>query len=330
MRRLVLAGSVLLLASLASPAREATAMERMITSGDAKIATQSIGDRGNPTLLLVMGATASMLWWPQDFCDKLAAAGFHVIRYDHRDTGRSTSYPPGEPAYAVEDLADDMIAVLDAYGVDKAHVIGMSLGGYVAQMAAVRRANRIASLVLIGSEPLGWTGPPLPGIAPRFMAHFESFGALDTRDRAAMRDFLLEGARLSAGDACPFDAERELRRIDAELERAGDIRSAFNHGMLTVREDWSDATARISQPVLVLHGEQDPILPLPNGEAIAAAIPGARLIVLKGVGHEIPPVAIPLMIGAITGFMRRDPSPASPPPSRAARQVPGKAPDPIR
>lgn len=279
-------------------------MERVVRASDIEISTESFGDAGNPALVLAMGATASKLWWPRDFCEGLAKSGYHVIRYDHRDTGCSTSYPLGEAPYAAEDLADDLLSVMDGYNLDRAHVAGMSLGGYIAQMVALRRPERVLSLTLIGSEPLGWTGPDLPGIAPEFMLHFAAMETLDWSDHGAVRDFMLEAARLSAGDN-PFDAERELRRIDAELGRARDMRSAFNHGMLTVRDDWHDATARISQPVLVIHGEQDPILPLANGEALATAIPRARLVVLKDVGHEIPQAAIPVMIAEMTEFMRQ-------------------------
>lgn len=280
-------------------------MELIVGKDDVEIATESFGMDENPAVVLAMGATASMLWWPDVLCEGLANAGFHVIRYDHRDTGRSTSYPPGEPPYTAEDLADDLISVMDGYELERAHVAGMSLGGYIAQMAAIRRAERIMSLILIGSEPLGWTGPKLPGIAPEFMQHFATVQSLDWADRSAITEFMLETARLSAGDGYPFDYERETRRIAAEIDRADDIRSAFNHGLLAVRDDWSDATALIRQPVLVLHGEQDPVLPLANGEALAKAVPQARLIALNGVGHELPEAAIAGMVAVMADFIRK-------------------------
>ena len=120
-----------------------------ITANGVDLCTESFGSPADPALLLIMGATASMIAWPDAFCEKLAAGGRFVIRYDSRDTGRSTVYPPGTPPYTLEDLADDAIGVLDAYGIDRAHVAGMSLGGMIAGPvgagSALRDSIRIAT-----------------------------------------------------------------------------------------------------------------------------------------------------------------------------------------
>jgi pimeloyl-ACP methyl ester carboxylesterase len=131
---------------------------RSIDHDGINLAAQSLGRAGDPAMVLVLGATASMLGWPDEFCAGLAERGLRVIRFDHRDTGRSTTAPLGEVDYTVEDLASDVTAILDAYGLDRAHLAGMSLGGYIAQMAAVEHPERVASLTLIASEPLGWDG----------------------------------------------------------------------------------------------------------------------------------------------------------------------------
>ena len=128
---------------------------RMVRSGEVRLATQAFGELAHSPVLLIMGATASMLGWPDAFCHALAGEGLHVIRYDHRDTGRSTALPLGTADYAVEDLAADALAVLNGYGLADAHVVGMSLGGYLAQMLAVAHPGRIRSLVLVASEPPG-------------------------------------------------------------------------------------------------------------------------------------------------------------------------------
>src|SRR5262245_14008053 len=116
--------------------------ERMVKSNGVDICTEEFGDVAAPTVLLVMGAGASMLRWPEDFCQQIASGGRHVVRYDNRDTGRSTTYPPGSPEYTVEDLADDAVRVLDAYGIDRAHVVGASMGGMIAQQVALRHPDR--------------------------------------------------------------------------------------------------------------------------------------------------------------------------------------------
>lgn len=270
-----------------------------------RLAIQTFGRAGDPAMLLVMGATASMLGWPDEFCAALAESGHFVIRFDHRDTGRSTTVPPGEAGYTVEDLAGDVIAILDACGLERAHLIGMSLGGYVAQMVAAEHPGRIASLVLIASEPLGWDGAPLPHISQAFLDHFGELGALDWSDRAAVTDFLVESERLCAGTAVPFDPERERARVELVLSRTDSPASMFNHGALTTRADWTGRFREITCPVLIVHGEQDPILPVENGRALAAGIAGASLVVLPGIGHELPLPAIPALAERIAAHAGR-------------------------
>jgi pimeloyl-ACP methyl ester carboxylesterase len=275
-----------------------------IASGATRLNAETFGSSQDPALILVMGATASMCWWPDALCRGLAAAGLFVVRFDNRDTGQSSHCPPGVPDYAPEDMADDILAVMDGLGLARAHVMGMSLGGLVAQMAALRAPARMRSLILLGAEPLGWTGDPLPGIGDEFMAHFAGFAGLDWSDAAAVVAFRLTIARLCCGSAHPFEADRIEAMLAADHARAASPASAFNHAMLQARETWDDAAGRLAVPVLVLHGTEDPILPLPNGRALAAAITGARLVELQGIGHEIPSTLIPRLIDEIAGFLQ--------------------------
>ena len=142
-----------------------------------------------------------------------------VIRFDHRDTGQSTTVPPGAADYAVEDMADDVMAIFDAYCLGSAHLAGMSLGGYIAQMAALMWPARVQSLTLIGSEPLGWDGPPLPQISDEFLAHFGALGGLDWSDREEVIAFLLKGERLCANNASAFDEKNVRTQIERVLSR---------------------------------------------------------------------------------------------------------------
>ena len=278
---------------------------RSIDLGEVSIATQAYGRSTDPAILLNMGATASMLGWPDEMCAALAARGFFVVRYDNRDTGLSTTYPPGAPSYGVEDMAADLVGVLNAYAIGRAHIVGMSLGGFIAQVAALAIPDRVASLTLIGSEPLGWDGAPLPHIAPAFLEHVSALASLDWSDEDAVRAFLLEVERLCAGSGHPFDESAAQRRVEAVMSRSPSLASAFNHGLVQLRGDWTGQFREISQPVLVIHGEEDPILPLPNGQALASGIPSAQLIVLPGVGHELPPGALPTIVDEIAGFVHR-------------------------
>ncbi len=271
--------------------------------GAVQLATETFGNPDDVAIVLVMGATASMLWWPDEMCDALAQAGYYVIRYDHRDTGQSTTRAPGEVDYFVEDLTDDLLGVMDALDVDAAHLVGMSLGGYISQIAALVAPDRVRSLTLIASEPLGSTDE-LPGIDERFMDHFGAMGDLDWSNDDAVEEFLVGIGRLSAGTPERFDEAGTRRRVRSEMKRAVNIASAFNHAMVATRDHWEHAIDRITQRTLVIHGENDPIIPLPNGEAIANHIEGARLRTLVEAGHELNPRDLATIRDAITAFLR--------------------------
>ena len=278
---------------------------RMVEANGVRIATQAFGSPDDPAVVLIMGATASMLGWPEAFCHTLAGHGFHVIRFDHRDTGQSTTCPPGHSVYAVEDLADDVIGILDAYGLERAHLIGMSLGGYIGQMLALNFRERVRTLTLIASEPLGWDGPALPHISDEFLAHFAGLTELDWSNEAAVTQFLLTSERMSVSPSGQFDAVVVRDRIAEVLARTESPASIFNHAGLSVRDDWTGRFREISVPVLVLHGEDDPILPVENGRAIAAGIRGAEFVGYPGVGHELPASHLDVMTGAIADHLSR-------------------------
>lgn len=271
-------------------AQDSKGSHKMIVSpGGIRLATESFGSPSDPALVLVMGATASMLGWPGELCRALAERGLYVIRFDHRDTGQSTTTPPGTANYTVEDMATDVIAVLDGLGIERAHIMGMSLGGYISQMLALTNADRVLSVTLMASEPLGWDGAPLPHISEEFLGHFSGLATLDWENKSAVADFLLEIDRLSASPREPFDADAARTRIAEVLARTDSPASMFNHASLAVRVDWTGRFRDIRVPVLVIHGADDPILPIENGQALAAGIEVAELVALDQVGHELPP-----------------------------------------
>jgi pimeloyl-ACP methyl ester carboxylesterase len=276
-----------------------------VATNDVVLAVEAFGDPLDPPVVLVMGATASMMWWPESFCASIADHGHYVVRYDHRDTGRSTTGAPGTVDYTVEDLAADLVGIMDALELDSAHLVGMSLGGYISQIVAVTHPDRVRTLTLIASEPLGAEPGSLPGIDERFMSHFATLADLDWDDTAGVTDFLVEIGRLSAGTPERFDEVGTRERVAVEIARAVDIASAFNHGMVTVAIDWSGATSRITAPTLVVHGALDPILPLPNGRAAANLVDGAHLHVLADAGHELHPRDLPEITTALIDFIAR-------------------------
>ena len=233
-----------------------------------------------------MGATASMMWWPENFCRALADAGYFVIRYDHRDTGKSSIIEEANIPYSLDDMANDALAVLDAYGVAKAHWVGMSLGGLISQFVAFHDPERVQSLTLLASEPLGGEPIEAPDISPEFMAHFGGLAELDWTDENASTAFLMTIAKLSASPARGPDLQQNADRIATELARAGSMVAAFNHA--AIQADLGDADLRkLDQPTLVIHGAYDPLIVLAKGQAIAHQIPDAKIIILPEAGHEL-------------------------------------------
>jgi pimeloyl-ACP methyl ester carboxylesterase len=255
---------------------------------EVQIHSETFGRPGDPAVLLIMGAAASMLWWPEAFCERLAAAGRFVIRYDNRDTGLSFGYEPGTAAYTMEDLAADAVAVLDEHGVERAHVVGMSIGGGIAQLVALAYPDRVASLTAISTTAVGAEDPDLPGPSPDYMEFAAAFEALDWSDTQALADLLVGEARVLAGTRHPFDEAVAREFISRDLERAIDPARLENHGAIGGDEGrWAGRVGEIAAPLLVIHGTADPILPHAHGVALAEAVPGAQLVTIEGGGHEL-------------------------------------------
>ncbi len=273
--------------------------ERMIEANGVELCTEPFGDPADPPILLIAGTGSSMLWWEEGFCRMLAERGRFVIRYDHRDTGRSVTYPPGRPGYTGGDLDADAAGVLDAYGIPAAHLVGMSAGGGCAQLLALASADRVRSLVLISTSPAVPGGRALPPPTEAFM-RFVATAAVDWSDPESVIEYLVDYARVLAGDQRRFDeaAARELARRD--VERARDFAAAQNHDALEDDGLMHEPLCAITVPTLVIHGTADPMFPLEHGEALGGEIPGARLLTLDGAGHGVYPPDWETVVRAIS------------------------------
>jgi len=278
--------------------------ERIVRADGIELATEAFGDPKHPPLLLIMGAMASMLWWPDEFCELLASRKRRVIRYDNRDTGRSTSYEPGSPGYTLEDMANDAVRVLDAYEAGTAHIVGMSLGGQIAQLASLKFPARVVTLTAISSSPLGSAGAGLPGPTPAYLEHSAGFTDVDFADRAQATAFLLADSRFITGSAHPFDEARAVRLIQRDRDRARSFGSATNHLLLKGSGAWGARLHELRAPLLVIHGTEDPIFPLEHGIALSKAVRGAALVKLEGSGHELNEADWGKIIDAIAAHTR--------------------------
>ena len=263
-----------------------TIAERLITVDGVELCTESFGDPADPPIVLVMGIGGSMLWWQEGFCRLLACYGRFVIRYDQRDTGRSTTYEPGRPGYSAGDLLTDAVAVLDGYRLADAHMVGVSSGGALVQLIALDFPCRVRSLVLISTSPGTPGDRSLPPPTPAF-GQFMRSATVDWSDADSAIDYQVAYARLLAGDERRFEEGevRDLVRRDAE--RARDFAALQNHELLKDADKLRKPLSTIQAPTLVIHGTADPMFPLAHGEALASEIPSARLLRLEGAGHGV-------------------------------------------
>jgi len=259
----------------------------------AELCVDTIGDPEHPAVLLIMGAAGSMDRWEEPFCARLAAAGRYVIRYDQRDTGGSTTYPPGKPGYTSDDLIADAVGILDHLGIERAHIVGLSGGGVIAQRIAVDHPERVRTVTLMSTSPAGTGGPELPPMSDALRAVFsrdEQPPEPDWSDREAAISYLIEDERPYAGRR-GLDEPALRALIGRVYDRSTSLPSAGNYFLLDGSDIPRARLGEIAAPTLVLHGSDDPLFPLGHGEALARAIPNAELVVIDGLGHELPPSA---------------------------------------
>jgi pimeloyl-ACP methyl ester carboxylesterase len=288
--------------------------ERMARVGEIELCYETFGSAEDPPLLLVMGLGTQMLGWPDDFCGALADRGFHVIRYDNRDVGRSTQLrhlrPPtlkqlllrdkSAAHYSLGDMAADGIGLLDALGIPAAHVAGASMGGMIAQLMAARHPDRVLSLASIMSNTgHRWKGTPGLRIYPMFMRR-------PAGDRDSAIESTISTFRLIGSPEFPMD-EDELRRMaqlgyDRGYNPAGTARQL---AAIITGGDRAQELRAITAPTVVIHGTADVLVRPSGGRATAQAIPGARLVEIAGMGHDLPRPVWDRLVDAIVANTER-------------------------
>ena len=260
--------------------------ERLVEANGVQLCSEPFGDPADPPVLLVTGVGGSMLWWDEGFCRLLAGRRRFVVRYDHRDTGRSVSYPPGRPGYTGADLVADAAGVLDAYGIAAAHLVGVSAGGAFAQLLALGHADRVRSLVLISTSPATSGNRALPPPTEAF-TRFVAGAEVDWPNAASVVEYLVGYSRVLAGGRRRFDEAAARQLATREVRRAGNFSAAQNHEALPDGRLPSGPLSSITAPTLVIHGTADPMFPLEHGQALVREIPGARLLPLQDAGHGV-------------------------------------------
>jgi len=281
-------------------------------ANNIEIEYDTFGDPSSKPLLLVMGLGAQMISWDEEFCRTFVDKGFYVIRFDNRDVGLSTKFEEaGEPnimkefmarqqgetispPYTVEDMADDAVGLLDALNIEKAHICGASMGGMIVQIIAFRHPTRVLSLTSIMST----TGNPnLPQPKPEILQLL--FKPAPT-DREAYIEESTKRRHIYYGSGFPFP-EDKYRKLAAALYD----RSFYPQGMIRqmvaiiATENRVPKLDSIKVPTLVIHGSDDPLVPVKGGKETAASIPGAELLIIEGMGHSLPPEIWSRLVGAI-------------------------------
>jgi pimeloyl-ACP methyl ester carboxylesterase len=279
----------------------------------------TFGRASDPTLLLVMGFGAPMILWREEFCEQLASRGLHVVRFDNRDCGLSTQLDhlavatdletvgtaglagkPVDAPYSLSDMSDDGFGLLDALGVRKAHLAGASMGGMIVQTMAIEHPERVRTLTSIFSA-IGAADmpPPKPEAMAALLAPVET-----ERTKAIERGLAMSRALGSPG--YPFDEadERELlgRMFDRGVSPAANARQLLAVMSAPSRRE---KLAALRVPTLVIHGIEDPIVPVGAGRDTAAAIPGAELLEIEGMGHDLPRALWPMLVDAIAKHTAR-------------------------
>ena len=266
-------------------------MHPTVEADGVTLGVEHFGDAAAPLVLLAGGTT--MLSWPDALCEALARGGRHVVRYDLRDSGASTTVDPAAPSYTVRDLAADAAALARELDDRPAHVAGLGVGGMVAQVAALDHPDAFSALTLVGTRPVapGRPDDDLPDHDAATMRRLFSRPMPDWSERDAVMEFAAAGAVILGND--PAVARETAGRIwdrapgtEPAVHMANQIGLVFSK--LDCKPRWRERLPELALPTLVVHGRRDPFFPIGNGEALARAIPGARLLVLEEAATAIP------------------------------------------
>jgi pimeloyl-ACP methyl ester carboxylesterase len=273
---------------------------------------ETFGHPNHSPILLIMGAGSQGLLWTDDFCQELASRNFYVIRYDHRDTGLSTCVNYEEQPYGLNELARDALGLLDQLQISKAHVVGLSMGGYIVQLLAIYHPDRLLCATIIMStlnhmilmnvlSGVGSSSSNLPPPKNEALTFFATPPGDMTSKEEVIR-YSLATWKILNGTRAPFDEAYWRALVIKHNDRIKNHAAQYHHAQacLASPEDRGPLLRNVSVPTLVIHGSEDPMLPIEHGRALAAEIPGAKMVVIDGMGHALNPVFQHEIIDRIT------------------------------
>ena len=283
--------------------------ELFVKANGLHIWTESFGNHLHAPVLLIAGAGAQSIFWEDEFCQRLVESERFVVRFDNRDTGLSDSVDFESSPYTINDMAADAIAILDAYDLPAAHMVGASGGGLICQVLALEHRRRVLTISALISSPLGTgsNGLPnsgygdLPPPTTEFLEQLQDFVGEVPEDRDAFIDWTLRKYEAISGSLEVFDKKAKAKIVELEFARARNLQAMNNHALAV---NISPVSGRallggLDVPTLVVHGTEDPLLPYAHGRAIAEIIPGAELLTIEKMGHDLPRLAWSQIIKAI-------------------------------
>lgn len=279
--------------------------EKYVQNKTISLWTEAFGKAKDPAVILIAGAASQAVSWSRDFCTLLANQGFYVIRFDSRDTGLSTHLDFTKQYYKMSDMADDVIEIMNSYGFENAHIVGTSMGGYIAQILSIDHPNRVKSLTLLMStmdfipQVYSFMGMStaflsLPGPKAEALEQLKNlFSGVDLTDPEVWMTKSLKMIQIFNGDQAPFDEQEYRKTLQLAFDRINrsvPLQTPHNHALASGFGPTQFAVQNIKCPVLIIHGSNDPIIPVEHAHATAKAIPHAEKFIIEGMGHARPKV----------------------------------------
>lgn len=290
---------------------------KVVRHGELEFWTDSFGNKENPAILLICGSGNQSITWHQEFCQNLADSGFFVIRYDNRDVGLSSVINYKKNPYTLLDMSKDAIVILDAYEIESAHIVGHSMGGNIALILAEHFPSRVSTITLLASTldlranlDSILQRPTLSKLSkPRkdFLDWVKTYISNPPKTLNDRIEKFIEGGRMQNGSKFEYDVELNRQIALQSFIRTKDAGSMFNHisAIDASYELYSKAAQKIKAPTLIIHGDQDPILPVDHAHALNEKIPNSKLNIIQGIGHGLNKGMYPILIENIIEISRK-------------------------
>lgn len=294
--------------------------EKYVQNKSINLWTEAFGNPKNPAVILISGAASQGVSWSVDFCTLLTNKGFYVVRFDPRDTGLSTHIDFAKNPYKMNDMADDVLQIMNAYGLEKTHIVGSSMGGYIAQILSIDHPSRVQSLTLFMStmdftpQVYSFMGIStaflsLPGPKAEVLEQLKNlFSGADLSNPEVWMSESLKMIQIFNGDKAPFDEKEYRQTLKLAFDRMNPspLKTPHNHALASGFGPTQFAVHKIKCPTLIIHGSNDPIIPVDHAHATAKAIPHSEKFIIEGMGHARPKIYDEAIADRLVAFWKNE------------------------